>query len=51
MFEIAATAALGFIAVIWSSDGLPNQAIKWTFLLLSIWGGVEAAHTLDYFQK
>lgn len=51
MFELAATAALGWVMVIWSQDGFVNQAIKWGFLALALWGAVEAAHAFNLFTQ
>ena len=51
MFELAATAALGWVMVIWSQDGLANQTIKWSFLGLALWGAVETAHALNFFAQ
>lgn len=51
MFELAATASLGFITAIWSQDGFVNVGIKCVFLGMSLWGAVEAAHAFNFFSQ
>ena len=48
MFELAATAALGGVMIIWSQDGLINQGIKYAFLALALWGVFETAEAFGF---
>lgn len=51
MFELAATAGLSFVTVIWSQDGLVNIFIKLGFFGLSLWGAVETAQAFNFFSQ
>jgi hypothetical protein len=48
MYEIATALAMWFVFSIWTSDGMMNLSVKFTFLSLAIWGTIRAAELFGY---
>jgi hypothetical protein len=42
MFTTFATIVILFVYHIWFTEGLTNQLIKYTLLILGLWGAVES---------